>query len=543
MATVKIIYHTYLENMTIFVDGEPVGAISSLTRYQARPITECCRDIFDAIVREVNDRYELVYSGRECEYRLLESFAGRCDMCTGIRFERPALDESALTRLKKLSRLIQDNGLEFSRTRLPLTIITDLDADNVRNMLSSHLPKLAVGQYSLDIVSPDTVLTNEKLPVERSALNADKKFTIAVLSRNYRDVSDISNKTSGIIKLGTENIDVPNDTVIIPTVDDSIDETLAELLELVYYPNILKLLLSRLDIDNGNPFYNDVFVLDKTEPQLFVRLPLSIEYGMTVPIMARMIPEGARLPQIIVRVSNDEVISYTGSGFTATGTGEAVVEVYEAGKNVPVASGRITAYRTNFIKKLTIPTNEIRVCVDDCVSLGYDFYPHDAEDKKRIKFLSDNGSVAYAKDDGQIVARLPGECLVYYKSERAESERCLVRVFPKLEEISASIENGVIETGKFSKITIKRVPEEAVLDTLSIKVDPPSLGEYDKGSGSFFARNPGEGKIIIKSDRRQKVSTVIPVVIKKKHKSFNPLPLLIAAGCVIAFIMYYIYFG
>lgn len=522
---VRLTYQPYAENMSVFIDGRPVGLVSALSKYQTLSFAQWCGDILPAIAVEVNDRFTLTYVGRKCEYDLLQHMMSGCPECTCLRYEQPLLADSAYTRLKKLSRLVM-NGVECTRFTAALHVYTDLDPDEVNDLVKAALPKLSFCRIQVSVHNV------------REA-GESKEQSLAILSDHVAPsmLDDVAQRVCGILSMQTQKPVCLNETIVLPGQAETIGEQLSDLLETVFYPRLLTKSLQKVTADQNASFFPDVFVLDKIEAHTFVKLPRSIETGCVVPLQVSTIPRTGKAPEVMCRVSNDEVITYTPEGLRAVGTGEAVVEVYEAGKTVPLCRATITAYRTNRIQKLVIKPDRIRMCVGEKFALSYSQFPETADDQNRVQLVSENGTIAGVLNRMSITGRGVGDCAVYFQAEKAQSDRCLVSVYPKLESITITMDAPVVQVNSLTKVRITRCPEDAVLDKLTVKVEPSTLGTYEAGSGSFFARQPGSGQLTVISDRGQ-VKAAIPVEVKSKP-SFNIWPVLTGLGLVVgAFLLW-----
>lgn len=522
---VKITYQPFEENMAIFIDDQPLGQISALTKYQTMSFRDWCGSILPAIAEEVNDNFDLIYSGREIEYTLLKQMLVQCRSCTSLQYEEPCIADSALVRLKKLSRLVM-NGVDCPKFTVPLHIYTDIAEEDVRESLKKVLPKLSFCTTTLIFHTAD-----------ETRKSADRKYSIALLSERYdlTSVQTFAGETAGIVGVGKDTLCCIQGTILMMAATDRIQEVLTDLLELVYYPLLLKEALSKVDVQNNSPFYSDIFVLDKTEPQIFVKLPKSIEFGQAVPIQTTTIPKTRKNADIRVKTSNDTVLTYTDEGLKAVGTGEAVVEIFEIGKTVPLMTAIITAYRTNRIQKLTIHPEQIQMCVGDVCNIKNTFLPSDADNTSKIALISEDGTTVGIQSNDKIIGRRPGRCAIFYEAQSVQSLRCPVTVFPRLESLSVKMESTFVRQNEFSRVEILRNPVDATLDNLSVRIEPADLGTFDKGSSRFFAREVGKGNLVVSSDRND-VKTTIPIEVVGKS-DFSAKKLLKGIGIALLIII------
>lgn len=498
---VKLVFQSYTKEMAIYIDDQPIGTISSLSRYQSQPFNAWCSVILPSLAEEVNDSYDLVYVGQESEYEVLKQFLPLCPSCRSIIYQAPVIADSTLVRLKKLSRIAQ-NGITVNRFTQILHIYTDLDHTIVQDALTAILPKLSFCRFSHSV---------EDLSQIHTAQNPTQ--SIAVIGGQSVSIKEIAVYASGIVAASEANPRVINTSLLLPLKNSSLADCIGRLLDLNIYPHILEKALTASNIPENSPYYPEYFMLDKIEPQTIVKLPSSIECGESIPIQIATLPKGSKTPQIKCRVSNDSVIQYDNGCLKAVGTGEAVIEVYEAGKTVTLKSGKITAYRRNRIKTLLIQPKEAKICVGEIMNIGFSFAPVDADNASAVRLLSKDGTVVSPRGNMSIIARSPGHCSVFYEAEKIKSDMCDIIVYPKLEKLEIIAADTLMRVNSMTKINVQRLPSEATLDKLLFSVEPSFLGTFDIGSGSFFARKAGKGKIVVRSDRST-VEASIPIEVK-----------------------------
>lgn len=496
---VRFVYQPYAENMAIFIDNRPIGMISALSKYQTQPFAVWCDHILPAVATEVNDIFDLTYVGRKCEYDLLKQYIAQCPNCLSIKYEPPVIGETALLRLKKLSRLSM-SGVSVNKFAAKINIYTDAVEGAIEEITRSVLPKLSFCRFAV-VVHPLSDLQQA----------TDRANTMAIVMADVN--KDINPNIFGMICLGATQYRCQNGVYYVPGSEATFADNIANLLELGYYPQLLRQALSQTSIPSNSSFFPEVFILDKIEPQTVVKIPQSIEYGETAQIQLSTIPKSAKVPDVFCKVSNDAVVTYSKEGLKAVGTGEAIVEVYEQGKTIPLCTGKVTAYRRNRIRSLSIQPSNIKMCVGETAQLSCSFSPSDADNASAIRLISRDGTIAAITGKNSITAKRTGSCTLLYEADKISSAPCNVEVYPKLERLEIEMENSTLSVNDLAKVRIKRYPSDATLDNLSVRIEPSSLGTYDVGSGSIYARQAGTGKIVVQSDRSN-VSHSYPVEVK-----------------------------
>ncbi len=499
---VRIIYHPYAEIMSIFIDGQSIGMISALSKYQSQPFEMWCSLILSAVATEVNDNFELTYVGRKCEYEVLQHHMKECPNCTKIYHEEPALPDTALQRLKKLNRMISSGVVcnNFSET---LHVYSDLDPTEIENTVRLALPRLSYCRFNVT-VEPLSAVKQEK----------ERNSAIAIIKGGSVAPNTISQNVFGSVYLGGVKSGCINGMFVLSGDRSTLSEDISKLMELGYFPRILKEGISRTERPASIPLYYELYVLDKTEPQVIASLPRNIEVGEVTPIQVHTVPADMKAPEITCRISNSSVMVYTPGGLKAVGTGEAVVEVYEVGQNKPLCKGTVNAYRRNRISSITVSPTQIRMCVGETAKIRCRYEPADADNTSSMKLDSQNTAVCDVLNLGTIRALHPGTTGITCGAERVSSNRCEVIVYPKLENIEITMDNQYLQIGSRTSVHIRRCPDDAKLDKLTVRIEPTSLGTYEIGTGRFFARESGSGLIIVESDRGAK--SVLPVSIERE---------------------------
>ena len=297
----------------------------------------------------------------------------------------------------------------------------------------------------------------------------------------------------------------------------------------------MKRALASVSVSQESPFFPEVFALDKTEPQCIVTLPKSIELGQSVPVQISTIPKSSYTPNITCRVSNDTVISYENGSLTAVGTGEAIVEVYESGKIVPIHTASVTAFRRNRIRKIQIKPTRISMCVGETAEVKYSCSPANADNMGALRLISDEGTIVGVTDQEHVIARRPGSCNLFYEADMVQSNICEVTVSPRLEKLKISMEKELLEINSMTPVMIRRTPTDATLDKLTVTVEPPELGTYDVGNSQFFARMPGSGRLTVTSDRNSVTDSISFHILEPKKNRTKPI--LIAIGAIVIFLL------
>lgn len=524
MTDVTIVYNAFLNAMKIHIDGRPIPPISRLTKFQTMPFEHWCSEIFPAIAEEVNDRFTVTYMGRPCESHILSSFVASCSFCASYVNRQPDIPDSALTRLKKLSSLCQ-SGVSCEKFSTAVHVYTDMDVDQISDLVRSSLPKLAYCRIIPKVHTMADVMAHPD----------DSPFF--VICNAGTAISGMKARKSCVLMVGRENgnASCKNGIFSEKVHPDMLAGMLKSYLELLLYPYVLNRALASVKVPESSPLYPSVSILDKTEPQTLVTLPNSIELGEVAEVRVRTIPEGAKTVELMYRISDESVITRSGNGLKAVGTGEAVVEVYVAGQTVKLCSGKITAHRRNRIQSIKIQQNSVEMRVGDKCTLSYTYTPTDADNVSSVKLVSSDGTVAASEHGMTFYARKEGTCRMYVQAEKV-SACTLVTVYPRLENLKLELENERMRVGDIVPLKVTRVPENAKLEKLSFRVEPSSLGIYDTATHSFYAKGTGKGTITV-SDKSGTVKASCGITVGAGGGKGCLGPLALGVGAVIALVL------
>lgn len=532
MVQVKITFNPYLSVMTIYVNNQPIPLVSRLTRFQTLPFGSWCTEIFQALADEVNDDYSVQFIGRPMEAKLLQKCAMNIHACKSFSSNLPIINESAANRLKKLSSLCQ-SGVPCTRFTVPVQIYTDYPEDMVRGIAEKSFIKLSYCKLNAQV-----------LPLHELC-KSNNTALVFVISKDFPQLPQ-QHGSIAVLNIHEQESDFfcQNGCFIKQVLPSNVSRNLSDCFELLLYPIILEMALSKVKVGQENAMFTDVAILDKIEPQTYVSIPRSIELGEAVPITIRTVPAGYEASRLTYRISDESVIQIASNKITAVGVGEAIVEAYIQGQTANIFKEKITAFRRNRITTLKASQKSIQMSVGDRMKLSYSFEPSDADNERSIHLVSTNGTIAAVDGGMSFTARAPGKCRIIMEAEKGVSDSVSVEVFPRLEALSIDMSTTTAKVGDIISAPVSRIPEQAVLDQLIYKVSPPSLGDYDVGLRSFCAKEVGEGTLTV-TNKSGTVKATHPITVRKAASEAG-IPLwvyLLAGAAVIYFIGRLIIFG
>lgn len=511
--------------MLVYVNDRPVPRVSRITQSASQPFEIWCTNICQLIQQQINGEYELIYTGRSCEARLLGQIARNYPYCKSFRANAPIFSDTALIRLRKLSNYVQ-SGLSCGQLSASIHIYTDIPS------LDDYLitPRLAFCRIRIilhelkDLAShspsePAYIILSDKNSSDSIHLSSLKISRGVILHADGKQCA--LNIRDGLFE---EHFSLQNCITI-----------LGSYLELWTFTDILKCALETVRINESSHMYLRVKALDKQEPITQVVLPESIEYGEIEKIKIYTIPEGAIPEEVHYRISDESVISLVKDGLKAEGIGEAVVQAYIPGRNTLATQRKISCYKRNRITSLKLSHKSIDMLEGSEFLLTFTYSPNDADDVDSVQISSSNEKIAYATNRNIIKARHEGKCVIHVTSKKV-SVQCVITVYPKLLKLNINIHSIDTITGNVIKFQISRYPKTATLQKLIYTVSPSSLGRYELGANGFYASGEGIGKLTVSAQDDNSVSVSIPVTVRPQNNS-EGLSGKIIAGIIVGIII------
>ena len=530
MVEVNLLYNAYQNSMKILADGQPLSNISSLTRYQTMPFLTWCGEILPKIAEEVNDEYALTYTGRSCESRVFAALSAQYSVCRSFKPKEPTLADSTTKRLRKLHQRCV-SGLAYTQFSETLKVYSDLESEAVQQLFKAVLPKLCFCRIRIELAALSELANSEKEML---------RFVVAD-EANAADVLRTAQALKGesyavFLSQTNEFLGVYNSCVAEKATEPALYNVVGQYLELSFYVQLLRKALSAVAMDAKDVNYSSVVALDKIEPQTFAVIPTSIECNQSIPIKLYTVPEGYETRQIIYRISNEEIVHIRDNTMYCTGTGEVVIEVYEAGQSLCISRSRVVAHKRNRITSLTLAPAKLRLSVGDKVRLKTSYEPQDADNTSTIRIRSDDGLIASAIE-GLVTARKPGFTKIQATTDSGVTASCDVEVFPKLEDITLTLSETRLAHNGIAKVTAERCPRDATLDDLVFSVEPPSVAVFDKAGMKLAARGAGKGKLVV-TDKRKSVKKEVEFDVAAEKPNFAPAIKWIAGILLVLALIY-----
>ena len=123
MTHINLTFNPYQELFTIQINNVPISPRSLLKKFERMSFLEWSEQIFPILSQEINDNFDIEYSGQMLEFEILKYYANKYEDCNGIRYTTPVLDEAPIHRLKVLNQLFGNGVLPSVQRRKMLLYV------------------------------------------------------------------------------------------------------------------------------------------------------------------------------------------------------------------------------------------------------------------------------------------------------------------------------------------------------------------------------------------------------------------------------------
>ena len=232
--------------------------------------------------------------------------------------------------------------------------------------------------------------------------------------------------------------------------------------------------------------------------------------GETVTLKATVLPSNANTKDVTWSSSDTSVAKVSTKGVvTGVKAGTATI-------TVKTNEGKYTAKCTVTVKQHVtgISLNKTAVTINNggYYQLTATIKPSNATDKT-YTFSSSNTKVATVTEAGLIKAVACGEATITVKSnENNKKATCKVTVVEPVKDIELSTGDITLYKGKVKSISVKYIPTDATVQTVTFKTSDEKVAKVDK-NGTVTAVGKGEATITVTADGNKDVVKTIKVKV------------------------------
>ena len=454
--------NSYTQELSILLNGEAVSEFSTLRGFMDESFGYWCDKILDEIYNKCNGRdFILHFASRQEEINIMEVIAGNFPHCSQFYAHRTHYAESLQARMLALNEILRQSGeanLAFFRKRIIFVIPNslhrlekNLSGMEVRNSfcrLEAHV--ISYQDYLNSQTDQDVVFIISNDDNSYSRLNLNAGFVIKLLSGQER----------------SSFVEKQRNVFIYETTEDFLFKTIFECLLLAPLLEIFRSCIMSLP----DRLARQASHLQSIYPNIIpvVKSPV-IELGRSIRIHFKTDNnDDVDVEDLRFSYANKEIIRCNGLLVEGLKEGKTELFVYRLGENNPCASVSFNVIRRNRITSLTILDSDILIGEGDNYKIDFDYQPSDADNVDKIKWKTDNPSVATVNSNGVLHGVSNGVCRILCLAEQVSSScRCEVR--PYLQKIEPSFhEVDMIYGGSYKTINLRLFPENCIDDQIII---------------------------------------------------------------------------
>ena len=495
MPELELRHNPYTDKSIVLKDGKLYTA-STLSKYLNQPFSMWVDKIMACCSQEVCDAYSFTYVGLPFYGRLLKYYADTNADCTAFKQKLPPLSDNCYSRLNKLN-LLYNSGLQIKRINEFVAIYTDLEKTKVEDLFGSKL-KLPFYKLHLNVLPfstlseiaqnsiPCFVLTEKEIPIPHCATEV---YYIRISDRN----SFIRTENSVYYETSTP---------------DSLKDIISGYFEMGFLIPLIRKVLSSIIIDHKSPSYKTIITLDKTEPEIMIDVPQSVETGKTEKIKCMTLPPNSKSLSVGFSSLNNSILRIQNDFMEGVGVGETFVEAMSGQRLL----GRfpVRVYQRNRASFMEFSKEEVALDVGDKIELSLNFKPSNADNISLVRIETASNCVRLLRNSENSItveAHNPGKTKVTAVLDDLKAS-CFVRVFEKLNSLSISLDSMAFEVGAVSHIEVNAVPSAAILGELEYAVSPSHIAQFHPKIKALIGKTRGVGKLTVtdtRSDLKQNV--------------------------------------
>jgi hypothetical protein len=499
LVSIELRHNPFSNDSQAFFDGKLYQA-SSISKYLNSPFAAWADKIMECFSLEANDDYTLAYVGFEPYARILRHFADKESLCADFQTKPPMLGESVKSRLNKLSLLAQ-SGLSLKRTALDLVIYSDIESELIQEV-SSKLPKYSF--CKINVVAREMKLIDS---------DSDQSPTpcIVVSKDEPKPGKAKRQKETYWFQIGNENgfCGVNHHCFWEKTDTGAFCKLFGDYLEIGVLAPVLSDLLKTINVGKDAAAYGTLATLGRIEPIILVDVPASLEHGSAAKLRMSVLPAGSKAADVVFSSLNQAIVRVCGDSIEAVGTGETAIEAMHGQQLV----GRfpIRTFRRVRARSIALNPGNLALAIGERARVRIEYEPKNADNIGLSKLsVSDSRVISVSRDnvDGfSVVALKEGVSSVVLRLDGIECG-CAVKVSAKLERLELELSKKQFGTGEISRLTVRRVPENALAGEYKIQIVPSGIARHDIGVGALCGMRRGDGKVIVTDERARIAQTV-----------------------------------
>lgn len=519
MIEVELKYSYVDKEMSILIDNNILEASSRLNRYMSMPFYNWAPRILNDIYDIIGSEFVLYYTGREEEYRILMSLANEIGKKIRIVYKEPVVNMTIQKRMKKLGSFLKNNpNLKYSKHQRNILFLGN------KEILNKYAEEIRMLQAENSYCKLNFIMSvnGEKASIDLNDIlvymyrnNDDNKFNINEASNNYNIVMEEA--------LINNSICIQNGIYTCSLSKATFFDNMFCFLLLFPLTDVLHDVIEEVVGRNNNINSKQKLFLKsllKNEPVYDLNVKQEIEVDEFVKWQITVFPEVSYIPNYIFEYSDFGIVKCSNQGIQGLSEGNCCVKLHKKGDLKTLKEFNFHVYKRNRISDIIFLDKELVLGIGKTHKMEVSFVPDNADNMNKILWTSSNSEVATVNQDGLIVGKKLGTCLITCKAEKIVAN-CRVQCKAHLERIEfRNVENNKIHLIKGEEfiLKIKKIPEDSIDGEL--KIISNDMFVVNASGYKLSAIDCGVTTIII-TNLTNTVSRKIRVVVSAKNETIK----------------------
>lgn len=519
MIEVELKYSYVDREMSILIDNNILEASSRLNRYMSMPFYNWAPRILNDIYDIIGSEFVLYYTGREEEYRILMSLANEIGKKIRIVYKEPVVNMTIQKRMKELGSFLKNNpNLKYSKHQRNILFLGN------KEILNKYAEEIRMLQAENSYCKLNFIMSvnGEKASIDLNDIlvymyrnNDDNKFNINEVSNNYNIVMEEA--------LINNSICIQNGIYTCSLSKATFFDNIFCFLLLFPLTDVLHDVIEEVVGRNNNINSKQKLFLKsllKNEPVYDLDVKQEIEVDEFVKWQITVFPEVSYIPNYIFEYSDFGIVKCSNQGIQGLSEGNCCVKLHKKGDLKTLKEFNFHVYKRNRISDIIFLDKELVLGIGKTHKMEVSFVPDNADNMNKILWTSSNSEVATVNQDGLIVGKKLGTCLITCKAEKIVAN-CRVQCKAHLERIEfRNVENNKIHLIKGEEfiLKIKKIPEDSIDGEL--KIISNDMFVVNASGYKLSAIDCGVTTIII-TNLTNTVSRKIRVVVSAKNETIK----------------------
>lgn len=519
MIEVELKYSYVDKEMSILIDNNILEASSRLNRYMSMPFYNWAPRILNDIYDIIGSEFVLYYTGREEEYRILMSLANEIGKKIRIVYKEPVVNMTIQKRMKELGSFLKNNpNLKYSKHQRNILFLGN------KEILNKYAEEIRMLEAENSYCKLNFIMSvnGEKASIDLNDIlvymyrnNDDNKFNINEASNNYNIVMEEA--------LINNSICIQNGIYTCSLSKATFFDNMFCFLLLFPLTDVLHDVIEEVVGRNNNINSKQKLFLKsllKNEPVYDLDVKQEIEVDEFVKWQITVFPEVSYIPNYIFEYSDFGIVKCSNQGIQGLSEGNCCVKLHKKGDLKTLKEFNFHVYKRNRISDIIFLDKELVLGIGKTHKMEVSFVPDNADNMNKILWTSSNPEVATVNQDGLIVGKKLGTCLITCKAEKIVAN-CRVQCKAHLERIEfRNVENNKIHLIKGEEfiLKIKKIPEDSIDGEL--KIISNDMFVVNASGYKLSAIDCGVTTIII-TNLTNTVSRKIRVVVSAKNETIK----------------------